>query len=114
MLKLGMTVRDLKLKLGQVESTALAAKREAAIADANVSTLPYYYDRRDRARRQAARNAQVRAETAVKLTAMDRQALEKGLSRCLPQFRETHELAMFTGQIIDGREVWDCGVKTPH
>jgi hypothetical protein len=115
MLRLGLRVHDLKLRLGRVESTALAAQRGAAIAAANASTANVlsYRDRRYASPAQAGYVAKVRAETVLKLTTMEREALEKELGRCLPQFRETHELAMFTGQIIDGREVWDCGVRTP-
>jgi hypothetical protein len=112
MLRLGMQVLDLKNKLGRAESTELAARRGAVIANGNANVGYSYYPPNSRAAAsaQAARAARARAVTVRQLTAMELENLERELSRCLPLFRETHELAMFTGQIVAGREVWDCGV----
>jgi hypothetical protein len=121
MLRLGKQMRDLETKLGRVEAVASAAKRASVIARANRDTTPYpYYSRysttgyrRQRAAQARAEAEVVRARAAVELTAIERANLEKQLSTVRTQLVKTQELAMFSGRTIDGRELWDCGVKTP-
>ena len=123
MLRLGQEVRALEVGLGQAEAGELTAKRGVVVASAHERMTPRpgfaghaFGSRSDvysqEARAQAARNLRAKAEAARRLTELERESLERQLRRCLPRFRETHELAMFTGQTIAGREVWDCGAGT--